>query len=67
MWLAVFPTRACDGDDVVDITATEAAKRNAREMQMKVFMFVSKSAPDATGDGAIAAEPTWALETQARI
>jgi hypothetical protein len=44
MWLAVFSARESDGDDVVDNTATEAANTNAREMQMKVFMFESKSA-----------------------
>jgi hypothetical protein len=38
MRLAVFFVRASDGDDVVDNTAAEAAKRNAREMQMRVFM-----------------------------
>jgi hypothetical protein len=43
--------RALDGDDVVAITATEAASTNASERKMKVFTVNSEpTGDDATDD-----------------
>jgi hypothetical protein len=38
MWFAVVSARTFDGDDVVENTATEAARTNASERQMKVLI-----------------------------